>query len=128
MLRALNRFCIAAPGSSLPTGCAAVGSRAAFRMWARARSRSLLILLISDASSAAPWPHTRPRGRVPTLHASPQTIKHLGGIAVRNGTTTRRSLLAGLSGAAVLGTTRGFAQSAAPVTLNIIDVAGNLQL
>lgn len=46
---------------------------------------------------------------------------------MRNG-TTRRSLLAGLSGAAALGTTRGFAQSAAPVTLNIIDVAGNLQL
>lgn len=46
---------------------------------------------------------------------------------MRNG-TTRRSLLAGLSGAAALGTTRGFAQSASPVTLNIIDVAGNLQL
>jgi putative spermidine/putrescine transport system substrate-binding protein len=47
---------------------------------------------------------------------------------VRKAITTRRGLLAGFSGAAVLGTTRGFAQGAAPVALNIIDVAGNLQL
>jgi len=46
---------------------------------------------------------------------------------VRNGMTTRRGVLAGLSGAAALGATRGLAQGA-PVTLNIIDVAGNLQL
>jgi putative spermidine/putrescine transport system substrate-binding protein len=45
---------------------------------------------------------------------------------MRNG-TTRRSLLAGLSGAALIGATKdSFAQ--APVALNIIDVAGNLQL
>jgi putative spermidine/putrescine transport system substrate-binding protein len=41
--------------------------------------------------------------------------------------TTRRDVLAGLSGAAALGATgQAFAQS--PVTLNIIDVAGQLQL
>jgi putative spermidine/putrescine transport system substrate-binding protein len=41
--------------------------------------------------------------------------------------TTRRCVLAGLSGAAALGAaTRSFGQS--PVALNIIDVAGNLQL
>src|ERR1041384_1369837 len=40
---------------------------------------------------------------------------------------TRRDILAGLSGAAALGATgHAFAQS--PVTLNIIDVAGQLQL
>ena len=40
---------------------------------------------------------------------------------------TRRHVLAGLSGAALIGaTTRSFGQS--PVALNIIDVAGNLQL
>ena len=49
---------------------------------------------------------------------------------MRKVTPTRRSLLAGLSGAAVIGaTTRSFGQAAAaPVVLNIIDVAGNLQL
>jgi len=41
--------------------------------------------------------------------------------------TTRRTVLAGLSGAALVGaTTRSFTQS--PVVLNIIDVAGQLQL
>ena len=46
---------------------------------------------------------------------------------MRKVTTTRRSLLAGLSGAAVFGATKGSAQGA-PVALSIIDVAGNLQL
>jgi putative spermidine/putrescine transport system substrate-binding protein len=45
---------------------------------------------------------------------------------------TRRTVLAGLSGTAVLGASGAFAQSAKlpadPVALNIIDVAGNLQL
>ena len=45
---------------------------------------------------------------------------------MRKLTTTRRSVLAGMSGAAVIGATQGFAQS--PVVLNIIDVAGQLQL
>lgn len=41
--------------------------------------------------------------------------------------TTRRTLLAGMSGAAVIGATKGgFAQS--PVTINIVDCAGDLQL
>src|SRR5437773_544562 len=54
-------------------------------------------------------------------------------------TTTRRAVLAGLSctavgaaGAALAGASSGFgagvAHAAGPVTLNIIDVAGNLQL
>lgn len=48
---------------------------------------------------------------------------------MRTMTTTRRGVLAGLSGAAILGATKSFGQSAAaPVTLNIIDVAGQLQL
>jgi len=50
---------------------------------------------------------------------------------MRKVTTTRRSLLAGMSGAAVIGATKGFAQGAAPaapVALSIIDVGGNLQL
>ena len=46
--------------------------------------------------------------------------------------TTRRSVLAGLSGAAALGASRAFGQGlplpSSPVALNIIDVAGNLQL
>lgn len=45
---------------------------------------------------------------------------------------TRRVMLAGLSGVAMAGATKGFAQGlalpAAPVALNVIDVAGNLQL
>ena len=51
---------------------------------------------------------------------------------MRKVTTTRRDVLAGLSGAALAGTASGFAPrvagAAGPVTLNIIDVAGNLQL
>ena len=51
---------------------------------------------------------------------------------MRKVTTTRRDVLAGLSGAALAGATRSFgtgeARAAGPVTLNIIDVAGNLQL
>ena len=45
---------------------------------------------------------------------------------------TRRGVLAGLSGAAALSASRAFGQGlplpSSPVTLNIIDVAGNLQL
>jgi len=51
---------------------------------------------------------------------------------MRKVTTTRRDVLAGLSGAALAGAGSGFgpgvARAAGPVTLNIIDVAGNLQL
>ena len=47
-------------------------------------------------------------------------------------TTTRRNVLAGLSGAALAGAAGGLgsevARAAGPVSLNIIDVAGNLQL
>ena len=51
---------------------------------------------------------------------------------MRRVTTTRRDVLAGLSGAALAGAANGLgsggARAAGPVTLNIIDVAGNLQL
>ena len=51
---------------------------------------------------------------------------------MRRVTTTRRDVLAGLSGAALAGAANclgsGGARAAGPVTLNIIDVAGNLQL
>ena len=49
-----------------------------------------------------------------------------------NSDATRRGVLAGLSGAAALGATKAMGQSLplprSPVQLNIIDVAGNLQL
>src|SRR4051794_15921286 len=84
----------------------------------------------SCAQPLAVVAHGRLQSRPASRISGTTTI--ISGNAMRRMTTTRRDILAGLSGAALAGTANGFgagvARAAGPVTLNIIDVAGNLQL